>query len=189
VGEVSEPTTAGRGVSSSMPHKRNPVAAAVAVAASVQAPGLVATMLTAMPQEHERALGGWQAEWDTLPALVDLAARSSAAMAEALPHLVVHEHRMRGNLDADGGVARAEGLVTALASHIGRGDALALVEGVCATAVAQQRPLAEVAAVEPRIRDLLDLSAIDEALAPGGFAGSSRAFVDRVLARWPRPKK
>ena len=189
VGEVTEPAAAGRGPSSSMPHKRNPVAAAIAVAAAVQAPGLVATMLAAMPQEHERALGGWQAEWDTLPALVDLASRSAAAMAAVLPHLVVHEHRMRANLDADGGVARAEGLVTALAPHLGRGDALALVEGVCATAVAQQRPLAEVAAAEPLILGLLDAAAIDRALAPGSVTGSSRIFVDRVLARWPRPKK
>jgi 3-carboxy-cis,cis-muconate cycloisomerase len=186
VGEVTEPTAAGRGSSSSMPHKRNPVAAATAVAAAVQAPGLVATMLAAMPQEHERALGGWQAEWDTVPALVNLASRSAAAMAAVLPHLVVHEARMRANLDADGGVARAEGLVIALAPRLGRGDALALVARACATAVAQGRPLAEAAAEEPAIRALLDQAAIDQALAPSGFAGSSRIFVDRVLARWPR---
>ena len=186
VGEVTEPTAAGRGTSSSMPHKRNPVAAATAVAAAVQAPGLVATMLAAMPQEHERALGGWQAEWDTLPALVNLASRSAAAIAAVLPHLVVHDARMRANLDADGGVARAEGLVTALAPRLGRGDALALVGRACAAAVAHGRPLAETAAEEPRIRELLDPAAIDLALAPTGFAGSSRIFVDRVLARWQR---
>ncbi len=186
VGEVSEPSAEGRGRSSSMPHKRNPVAAAMAVAAAIQAPGLVATMLAAMPQEHERALGGWQAEWDTLPALVDLAARSAAAMADTLPELVVHDDRMRANLDAAGGVARAEGLVAALAPHVGRGDALALVEHACAAALAQGRALAEAAAAEPRIRDLLDPAAIDQALAPDAFAGSGRVFVDRVLARWPR---
>ena len=186
VGEVAEPAAAGRGTSSSMPHKRNPVAAAVAVAAAIQAPGLVATMLAAMPQEHERALGGWQAEWDTLPALVDLAARSSSAMADVLPQLVVHEDRMRANLDADGGVARAEGLVAALAPRIGRGDALALVDRACAAAGAQGRSLAEVAAAEPRIRNLLEPAAIERALAPGGFVASNRMFVDRVLARWQR---
>ena len=188
VGEVTEPAAEGRGTSSSMPHKRNPVASAAAVAASLQAPGLVATMLAAMPQEHERALGGWQAEWDTLPALVDLASRSAAALAEVLPHLVVHEARMRANLDAGGGVARAEGLVTALAPHLGRGDALAVVERACAVALTQGRLLAEVAAEEPRIRALLDPAAIDQALAPAGPAGSSRLFVDRVLARWHREK-
>ncbi len=186
VGEVCEPVAEGRGRSSSMPHKRNPVAAAIAVAAAIQAPGLVATMLAAMPQEHERALGGWQAEWDTLPALVDLAARSAAAMADTLPQLVVHDDRMLANLDADGGVARAEGLVAALAPHVGCGEAIALVEHACAAALAQGRALADVAAEAPRIRDVLEAVAIDRALAPSGFAGSSRVFVDRVLARWPR---
>ena len=95
---------------------------------------------------------------------------------------------MRANLDADGGVARAEGLVAALAPRMGRGDALALVARVCALAVAQGRLLAAVAAEEPRIRDLLDPAAIDQALAPAGPAGSSRIFVDRVLARWHREK-
>ena len=151
VGEVSEPADDGRGRSSSMPHKRNPVAAALAVAAAVQAPGLVATMLAAMPQEHERALGGWQAEWDTLPALVALTARSAAAMAATLPHLVVHEHRMRANLEAGGGVARAEGLVAALAPALGQVEAGALVERVCGRVLAEGGTLEERAAVEPRI--------------------------------------
>jgi 3-carboxy-cis,cis-muconate cycloisomerase len=184
IGEVSEPVAPGRGGSSSMPHKRNPVAAAIAVASAIQAPGLVATMLAAMPQEHERGLGGWQAEWDTLPALVGLAARSAAAIAEALPHLAVHDHRMRQNLDAAGGAARAEGLVAALAPTLGYGEAMALVERACAEVVAHGRPLAEVAAAAAGIRDVLDATAIDRALAPAGFAGASRSFVDRVLRRW-----
>lgn len=186
VGEMAEPSAPGRGGSSSMPHKRNPVAAAAAVAAAVRAPGLVATMLAAMPQEHERALGGWQAEWETLPALVDLTAEAAAAMAGALPQLVVHEASMRENLDAQGGVARAEGLVAAIAPHMGRGEALALVERVCGEALAQGRPLAQVAAGEPRIRALIDGSAIERALDPSSFAGSSRLFVERVLRRWQR---
>ena len=189
VGEVTEPTTAGRGISSSMPHKRNPVAAALAVAAAVQAPGLVATMLAAMPQEHERALGGWQAEWDTLPALVDLAARSSAAMAATLPHLVVHEHRMRANLDAEGGVARAEGLVAALAPTLGRAEAVTLVERVCAQVLADGGTLADRAGDEPRIVQALGRAGIGTALAPGSFAGASALFVQRVLARWQRLKE
>jgi 3-carboxy-cis,cis-muconate cycloisomerase len=146
-------------------------------------------MLAAMPQEHERALGGWQAEWDTLPALVNLTSRSAAAMAAVLPHLVVHDARMRANLDADGGVARAEGLVTVLAPRLGRADALALVGRACAAAVANRRPLVEVAAEEPRIRELLDPPAIVQALAPSSFAGSSRIFVERVLARWQRASR
>ncbi len=110
-------------------------------------------------------------------------------MAAVMPHLVVHDARMRANLEADGGVARAEGLVTALAPRLGHGDALALVGRACATAAAHGRPLAEVAAEEPRIRELLDPSAIEQVMAPSGFAGSSRLFVDRVLARWQRASR
>src|SRR5262249_58584476 len=74
VGEASEAPQQGRGGSSTMPHKRNPVGASVALAAATRAPALVATMLASMPPEHERGLGGWQAEWETLPELVMLAA-------------------------------------------------------------------------------------------------------------------
>ena len=186
VGEAFAPAVPGRGGSSSMPHKRNPVAAATAAAGGVRAPGLVATMLAAMPQEHERACGGWQAEWDTLPALVDVALQSARAMAEALADLVVDAARMQVNLDAAGGVARAEGLVTALAPHLGRVNARAIVEGACARALAGGRALADVAAEEPLIVTHLDPTQISGALDPAGFTGSSRAFVDRVVERWQR---
>ena len=167
-----------------MPHKRNPVASALAVAAAVQAPGLVATMVSAMPQEHERAVGGWQAEWDTLPALVNLTERSARAMAHALAHLVVDEARMRANLDLAGGVARGEGLVTALAPALGRGNALALVERLSSRALAEGRSLQDVAADEPQVRTHLDAARIVAALDPGNASDSSRRFVDRVLERW-----
>ena len=171
VGEVSEQASPGRGGSSSMPHKRNPVASAVAAAAAVQAPGLVATMLSAMPQEHERAFGGWQAEWDTLPALVELTSRSARALADALAHLVVDEARMRANLDAAGGVARAEGLVAALAPHLGRRDALSLVERVCGRAVDEGRRLQDAAADEPQIRTVLDAAQIAARAGPRRSVG------------------
>ena len=189
VGEVAEAAAPGRGGSSSMPHKRNPVRSARAVAAAVQAPGLVATMLSAMVQEHERAAGGWQAEWETLPALVDLARDAAQAMAGALAHLVVDERRMRANLDAAGGVARAEGLVAALAPAIGRGEAMAVVERSCRRAVSEGRALHEVAADEPEIRRQLDAGAIASALDPASFTATSRTLVDRALARWQRERK
>ena len=188
VGEVAEAPMPGRGGSSSMPHKRNPVRSARAVAAAVRAPGLVATMLSAMVQEHERAVGGWQAEWDTLPTLVDLALDAAQAMAEALAHLVVDETRMRANLDAAGGVARAEGLVAALAPAVGRGEAMALVERICRRAVAEGRALHDAAADEPQVRVHLDVAGIASALDPASLLGSSHTFVDRVLTRWQREK-
>ncbi|SDM81899.1 3-carboxy-cis,cis-muconate cycloisomerase [Polaromonas sp. JS666] len=100
IGELAEPTEPGRGGSSAMPHKRNPVACMVALAASARAPQRVAALLAAMPQEHERALGNWQAELAEWPGLLMSAHGSVRAMAHALPGLQVDTQRMRANLDA-----------------------------------------------------------------------------------------
>jgi len=189
VGEVAEPSAPGRGGSSSMPHKRNPVASARALAAAVRAPGLVATMLAAMPQEHERAIGGWQAEWDTLPVLVTLAADASTALADALAHLEVNATRMRANLDAAGGGARAEGLVAALAPHLGRAEAAHIVEELCRRAVAGGHPLAHVAADDPRVRTHLDAAAITSALDPVALTATAHAIVRRALQHRHRDGK
>jgi 3-carboxy-cis,cis-muconate cycloisomerase len=189
IGEVTEAPAPGRGGSSSMPHKRNPVRAVHAVAAAMQAPGLVATMLSAMVQEHERAAGAWQAEWDTLPALATLTVDAAQGLADALGSLVVDEQRMRANLDAAGGVARAEGLIAALAPALGRAAALALVERACAGAIADHRALPDVAADDPQILATLGRSGIAAALDPAAFADAGALCVQRVLARWQREKE
>jgi len=181
IGEVAEPTAEGRGGSSSMPHKRNPVGSVRAVSAAVRAPGLVATMLAAMPQEHERAIGGWQAEWETLPELVALAADASAAMTDTLAHLSVDEARMRANLDAAGGVARAEGLMAALAPRVGRVEAARLVEAAVRHAATRGQALAEVAQADEAIRKHLDTAAIEQALDPIALTATARDIVRRSL--------
>ena len=114
VGEVLEPAGEGRGGSSTMPHKRNPVAAAAVLAAAVRAPGLVATMLSAMVQEHERGLGGWHAEWETLPELAVLAAGALRQAAETVEGLEVDRGRMRANLGLTRGLIMAEAVQMAL---------------------------------------------------------------------------
>jgi 3-carboxy-cis,cis-muconate cycloisomerase len=171
------------GGSSTMPHKRNPVRPAVALAAAVRAPGLVATILSAMPQEHERGLGGWQAEWDTIPELVGAAADAARAVAEALEGLVVDTARMRANLDITRGLVLAEAVVMRLAPQLGRKEAHALVEAASRRVLAEGRSLADVLADDPAVTAVLDRGAIDAALSPEHYLGCARTFVENALGR------
>jgi 3-carboxy-cis,cis-muconate cycloisomerase len=167
-----------------MPHKQNPVRAVTAVAAAIRAPGLVATILAAMPQEHERAAGGWQAEWQPLADLMNLTREAADAIAGSLAHLRVDRAAMRRHLETRGGVAMAEALAAALLAHISRSDAMALVERLCRAADRDGRPLQEVAALDPDVSRWLSLAEIDRALAPENFLGAAGTFVDRVLQQW-----
>ena len=128
VGEASEGAQAGRGGSSTMPHKRNPVACAAVLACAARVPGLVATLLAAMPQEHERGLGLWQAEWETIPEIFRLAACALARSIEIAEGLEVDAARMAANLDARLGLTQSEAVVIALAGKIGRSAAHSLLE-------------------------------------------------------------
>jgi 3-carboxy-cis,cis-muconate cycloisomerase len=182
VGEAHE-ATGQAGGSSSMPHKRNPVRAAMAIAAAVRAPGLVATMLSAMPQEHERGLGGWQAEWDTLPELVAVAAEGARAVADALDALVVDPLRMRSNLESTGGLVLAEAIVMQLAPTLGKPEAHAHVERAARRAADEHRSFAEVLGEDPAIAAILNGPRIENSLMPENYLGSAAAFVATVLAR------
>jgi 3-carboxy-cis,cis-muconate cycloisomerase len=182
VAEVFEPSGEGRGISSAMPQKRNPVASSIALAASARAPGLVATLLSAMTQEHERGLGGWQAEWETLPELAALVAGSLAAMAEAMEGLEIDAARMRRNLAAQGGVALAEAAAAALAQSIGRAQAHEIVARASRRAVETQRTLLDVLCADPAVTAHLSPADLAAALEPRAYLGMASAFVDRVLA-------
>ena len=172
VGEMLEsPPTKGVGGSSAMPHKRNPVACLQALAAAARAPGLMATLLSASLGEHERALGGWQAELMTVPELVDAAGSALDALERIAAGLVVNAGRMKTNLDALQGLVFSERLARLIAGDTDRASAQALVDDWSAVAVAEHRHLREVAlAARPglagRLDDVFSLEAIVRELTP-----------------------
>jgi 3-carboxy-cis,cis-muconate cycloisomerase len=181
-GEVFEPSAPGKGGSSTMPHKRNPVSAAVLIGAASRAPGLVSTMFAAMPQEHERSLGLWHAEWETLPELCCLV---SGALQQALlvvPGLEVDAARMRRNLDLTQGLVLAEAVSIALAQRIGRDAAHHLVEQCCRQAVKEGAHLRAVLGGNAEVSAQLSAAELDRLLDPAHYLGQARRWVDRALA-------
>ncbi len=120
VGEAAEPGGNGRGGSSTMPHKRNPTACMLAIAAAKRTPGLVADFFAGMVQEHERAVGGWQAEWATVHAMLQSAGVALEAMVEVAEGLTVDAARMRRNIEATQGAIFAEKAMMVLAPEMGR---------------------------------------------------------------------
>jgi len=181
VGEVLEPAGEGRGGSSTMPHKRNPVASALILAAAVRVPGLVATMMSAMVQEHERGLGCWQAEWNTYPEICRLTAAALDHALEIAGGMEVHPERMAANLVATRGLAMAESVSMALAAKVGRGIAHNLVERAAQRALEPGRHLRDVLLAMPEIREYFDEAEIDRLLDPQNYLGSARRFLDRAL--------
>ncbi|HZA52484.1 MAG TPA: lyase family protein, partial [Myxococcaceae bacterium] len=182
VGEAFEPTAPGRGGSSSMPQKRNPVGSAVARAAALRVPGLVSVMLASMPQEHERGLGGWHAEWETLPEIAKLAAGALEQVNQVLEGLQVDEARMRRNLELTQGAIQAAAVAAALAQQLGRQQAHERVAEAARRAATQGRPLREVLAEDRAILAALPVSELDRLLDPRHALGVSDALVDRALA-------
>ncbi|MFI8481003.1 3-carboxy-cis,cis-muconate cycloisomerase [Pseudomonas sp. NPDC078700] len=181
-GEVFEPAAPGKGGSSTMPHKRNPVSAAVLIGAATRAPGLVATMLSAMPQEHERSLGLWHAEWESLPELCCIV---SGALQQALlvvPGLEVQAQRMRENLEMTQGLVLAEAVSIALAQRIGRDAAHHLLEHCCREAVAQGVHLRAVLGANAEVTAQLTATELDRLLDPAFYLGQARRWVERALA-------
>src|SRR5438128_8284385 len=155
VAEAFEPSGEGRGGSSTMPHKRNPVAAATALAAATMAPNLAATIFAAQVQDHERSAGPWQAEWPTLPTLLLVTSGALAAIVDIAEGLEVDVARMRANLDATHGLIMAEAVTFALAEKIGKSDAHHLVEAASKKAVAEKKHLREVLTADAKVAALL----------------------------------
>jgi 3-carboxy-cis,cis-muconate cycloisomerase len=187
IAEIFEPAGEGRGGSSTMPHKRNPVSAAVALAAATRVPGLVSTMLSAMVQEDERGLGGWHAEWETLPEIFRLTAGTLQQMATIVPHLEVDPARMRHNLDATHGLIYAEAVTMALGTYIGKSTAHTLVEGASRQAREAGKPLREVLTQNQAVAERLTAAELDRLFAPENYLGVAEEWVDRVIDASRKP--
>ena len=181
VGELAEPSGSGKGGSSTMPHKRNPVGCAAALTAAARVPGLVATMLSAMVQEHERALGGWQAEWETLPDIARLCAGALANITEVVAGLDVDTARLGANLAMTRGLVLGESVMLALGASIGRLRAHELVEHASREAVRSGRTLREVLGDNPDVTRVLGNEQLDALFDPANYSGQARQFVDAVL--------
>ncbi len=182
VAEAFEPAAPGKGGSSTLPHKRNPVGAAAIRANHRRISGLMATITMGLEQEHERAPGAWAAEWETLRELFVLSAGSLERLREMLAGLEVDPARMRANLDATLGLPLAESLMMTLAPKIGRMEAHHRVEAASKLALASNRPLAEVAKAEPAIAGNISADEIDRALNPKNYLGSAEEMIDAALA-------
>lgn len=182
VAEAFEPAGQGRGGSSTMPHKRNPVAAASALGAATMAPNLAATIFAAQVQDHERSAGPWHAEWPTLPALMLVTSGALAAIVDLAEGLEVDAARMRVNLEATGGLIMAEAVTFALAETIGKSAAHHLIETASKQAVAEKKHLRDVLAADAKVTAHLDAGAIAELFEPMAYQGASQALIDRLLA-------
>ena len=184
VGETSEGAVPGKGGSSAMPQKHNPVDATSAIASARLAVGEVPVILSAMAQEHERAVGGWQAEWAAIPDLFRFTASAVERVRDAVGGLEVNPARMRANLELTGGLIMAESLTMALAPHLGRPEAQRIVKAICDRTTRSGVHLHQAAMEEEQVRAILSPEEIDRALDPSGYLGSTDAFIDRALASY-----
>lgn len=202
VGEVFEPNgheighenghdsdgRGGRGGSSAMPHKRNPVAAMLALQAGLRAPGLAATLLGQQAGEHERGLGTWQGDWWTIAALFECAGSAVQAIGEAVGGLRVEPAAMLANLERTRGFVYAEGVTLALAAKLGKPAAQALMETLCRDAIDRgltlEQALAQARATDAALAAALPTQQLAGLFAPQHYIGDAQAMIDRTIANW-----
>jgi 3-carboxy-cis,cis-muconate cycloisomerase len=182
VAELAEPYVHGRGQSSTMPQKRNPIASEYILASCRAVQGLVPVMLGAMAQDHERATGPWQAEALVVPqafVLTHGALLHALAIAEGM---AVDADRMRANLDITRGLIVSEAVMMGLAPALGREEAHHVVKRACDVALADRIDLADALLRDPAVASRLDRAAIERLIDPRNYLGAAGAFVDRFLA-------
>jgi 3-carboxy-cis,cis-muconate cycloisomerase len=186
IGELREAVTHGRGASSTMPQKANPILSEAIVGLGTMAASQLPAVWSAMQPRHERAAGEWQVEWDVIPTLFASAAGALARTTEMLDDAAVDARRMRANLDAEGGLIMAEALMMALAPACGRARAHDLVYDLCRSAREQGRSLREIVEVElePGLADRLP--PVASILDPNAYLGETEAIVDAAVLEWDR---
>jgi 3-carboxy-cis,cis-muconate cycloisomerase len=182
VEELYEPFHEGRGSSSTMPQKRNPISSVYITALTAVVRQQVAALLEAMVEDHERATGPWEIEWIVLPEIFCLAAGALAQTEFVLTGLQVDEKKMRSNLDLTKGLIVSEAVMMGLGPYLGRQYAHDLVYDICRKVVATGRPLVELLAESAEITKHLDRAALTKLCDPARYLGEAGAMVDRVLA-------
>lgn len=180
IGEISEPGGSGRGGSSTMPQKRNPIASSIALAAANRVPGLVASFLMQMVQEHERAVGGLQAEWITMAGVMQSTGLAIASMAEAAEGLTVNRKRMEENLESTRGTVFAEKAAMLLSREVGRERAHQMLEQATDPQQQRDRTLSEILAQQPEIQGHISPKALNRLEDPQDYLGVARQFSDRL---------
>jgi 3-carboxy-cis,cis-muconate cycloisomerase len=182
VEEVYEPFAQGRGSSSTMPQKRNPISSVYITALTSVVRQQTAALLDAMVEDHERATGPWEIEWIVLPEIFCLAAGALAQTEFVLTGLQVDEKKMRSNLDLTKGLIVSEAVMMGLGPYLGRQYAHDLVYDICRNVVATGRPLVDLLAENAEITKHLDRAALTKLCDPANYLGEAGAMVDRVLA-------
>ncbi len=184
IGEVAEGAMPGKGGSSAMPQKHNPVDAVFALASARQALGVGPVIVASMVQEHERAAGGWQAEWAAIPHLFGFTASAVEHVHRCVRNLQVNPERMSANLNLAGGLVMAESLTMALALRMEKAEAQHIVQAACERAASSGTPLRQVMLTEEQVLAILSIQEIDHALDPSAYVGSTDIFIDRALAAY-----
>ncbi|WFB10766.1 3-carboxy-cis,cis-muconate cycloisomerase [Streptomyces sp. LX-29] len=183
IGEVAEPAVAGRGASSAMPHKRNPVLATLVRSAALQVPALAGGLTQLLVSEDERSAGGWHAEWLLLRECLRLVGGAGSTMAELAEGIEVRPERMHDNLRLTGGQVVSERVSAVLAPKLGRTAAKRLLDEASTTARRTGRPLAEALGRLSEIAGVLTAEELAELCAPERYIGAAATLVDRALSQ------
>ena len=182
VEEVQEPFHAGRGSSSTMPQKRNPISSVYITAQTAMVKQLVAALLEAQVEDHERSTGPWEIEWIALPEIFMLAAGALAQTRFLVEGLQVNEKKMRDNLDITKGLIMSEAVMMGLGDKMGRNTAHDVVYDICREVVKTGRPLIDLLEENEEIGKYADRKALEKLVDPANYLGVAGEMVDRVLA-------